>query len=139
MKPIRRFHRFLIAFLLITICSAVSTVCLMAQDAPAPAPNSIGDTAATVAAPFIVSFATNHSWVLTILSVVGIMRVIFKPLISFLEAAVKATPTSADDAFLAKCEGSVAYRWFAWGLDWLGSIKHPGSPTTNPALTAQGK
>ncbi len=91
------------------------------------------DTAAAAAVPFIVSFAQTHPWLVTFLAIVATLRIVFKPIVSVVELIVKSTPSTADDAFVAKAEASTAFKIFAWGLDYLGSIKVGPQFTAAPA------
>ena len=97
----------------------------------------IADVGKDVATPIIVSMAAKYTWIVTILTVLGIIRFVMKPVMTCVEAVIHATPTDVDDKFLTKCQGSVLYRWFFWVLDWLGSVKPSGTTTTNPILTAK--
>ncbi|MGN6642891.1 MAG: hypothetical protein ACTHKU_07815 [Verrucomicrobiota bacterium] len=135
-----KYLRSIIAFTLLAVLLTFLSSSVFAQDVGTNSVPVIGspDNAAAVATPFIVSFVAKYTWLATVFMVIGVLRFFAKPLITLVEAYVKATPSTTDDAFLAKCEASVIYRWFWWGLDWLGSIKPFGASTTNPALTKQG-
>lgn len=61
----------------------------------------------------------------SVVGVVGILRLIFKPLFSFFHSYVLATPTSRDDEFLVKVEKSKFYSVIVFLLDYIGSIKLP--------------
>jgi hypothetical protein len=140
MKIQLRHIRLLWIIALVAFIGLVQPVVLLAQDVGTNAIPIIGtpNAAASMATPFIVSLANKYTIIVSILVVVGIMRMIFKPIMSLIESIVKATPSDKDDLFLSKCEASAWYRWLWWVLDWLGSIKPPGSSTTNPAITKQG-
>jgi hypothetical protein len=56
---------------------------------------------------------------------VGALRLIFKPLFSFLHSVVDATPTPKDNELLAKAEGSKLMSVISYALDYLASIKLP--------------
>jgi len=94
------------------------------------------DAASAAAVPFIVSFAEKYPWLVTALAVIATLRLIFKPVMSGIEAIVKATPSTTDDEFVAKAEASRAFKIFAWGLDYLGSIKVGPQFTAKPGETA---
>lgn len=81
------------------------------------------ETAAAVAQPFIVGFAQKHPWLLTVLAAIATLRLVFKPIMSAVEAYVKSTPSTGDDEFVARARHSPAFKAFAWLLDYLGSIK----------------
>jgi hypothetical protein len=57
---------------------------------------------------------------------VGIARLIFKPLMVFLQAVVEATPSQSDNVLLQKVMESKIYKGWAFVLDYLASIKLPG-------------
>lgn len=59
----------------------------------------------------------------SIAAVVGFFRLVCKPIMTILQAAVEQTETKTDDLILEKVLGSRAYSIFKWVLDYLGSIK----------------
>lgn len=59
----------------------------------------------------------------SIVGVVGILRLLLKPLFSFFHSFVLATPTPKDDALLSTVETSKTYSIVAFLLDYIGSIK----------------
>jgi hypothetical protein len=61
----------------------------------------------------------------SVLMVVGVLRVINKPLFAFARTFVASTPSLKDDAVLAQIEGSKVYKSISFILDWFGSIKLP--------------
>lgn len=87
------------------------------------------DPAAAVASPpdadwlnGLLVWATGaHPWVITVLLVMGLLRVCLKPVFSFLHMAAAGHPAQA--ALLEKLENSMALQVFAWLLDWVASIK----------------
>ncbi|MBX3736724.1 MAG: hypothetical protein KF715_08550 [Candidatus Didemnitutus sp.] len=91
------------------------------------------DTAAAIAAPFIVTFAAKYPWVLTLLAVMGGLRFFFKPVVSLVEAYVRSTPQKTDDEYFDKVEHSAAFKIIAWALDFFASVK------VGPQFTAQPK
>ncbi len=105
-----------------------------AADQSAAVVNAALDTAAVVAQPFIVGLAAKHPWLVSLLAVVATLRLVFKPIMSAVEAYVKSTPSATDDEWVAKAQHSPAFRAFAWVLDYLGSIKvGPRLPERPPA------
>lgn len=77
--------------------------------------------------PLLESLAGKYGIVVQVLTVIGSLRVVFKPLFSFLRAVAGETKTQKDDLFLDKVEGSKIYSSISWALDFIGSIKLPGS------------
>lgn len=64
-------------------------------------------------------------FIASVLMLIGVLRLINKPLFAFLHAFVLATPTTKDDEALNKVEQSKFYLTVVFILDWLGSIKLP--------------
>jgi len=74
-------------------------------------------------AAFILQFATNHPYILTILMVIGSLRAILKPLFALARAYTQSTETKADDELVDKVEQSKAYKALVFVLDWFASVK----------------
>lgn len=70
-------------------------------------------------------FVSQYPIIATILMVVGVARLVNKPLFSFLRTYVQATPTPNDDRVLDKVEASKAYKVLSYILDLTASIKLP--------------
>ncbi|PTX95755.1 hypothetical protein [Opitutus sp. ER46] len=127
------FFAFLVGLLCVFIAPAQADTAVAASTSAVT--SATLDTAAAVATPFIVSFASSHPWLVTVLTIIATMRLIFKPVMSVVQAYVKSTASQTDDAALAKVETSTAYKIAAWLLDYLGSIKVSTSPAVKPADT----
>jgi predicted neutral ceramidase superfamily lipid hydrolase len=114
-----------------------------AQEAVATLPNldaagnAIVSVASAAATPFIVSFAQEHPWLVTLLAAIATLRLVFKPIISVAEAYVRSTPSTADDAWLNRAQHSKAFKIAAWLLDYLGSIKVGPQFTAKPGEAAK--
>jgi hypothetical protein len=93
--------------------------------------SSLSSAPATTAPDAIANFLTplvvKFPWIASIVSVLGIARLILKPLFTFLHTVVQATPSLKDDELLLKTEESKAFKWVVFGLDYVFSIKliHP--------------
>lgn len=61
----------------------------------------------------------------TILAIIGGFRVIFKPLMTYIEAKVAESPSKEDDKKLEAVEKSGLYKAVAFILDYTASIKLP--------------
>jgi len=72
-----------------------------------------------------VEFLAKYPIFGSIVGVVGILRLIMKPLFSFFREFVLATPSDRDDAFLNKVEGSKIYSFIVFLVDYISSIKLP--------------
>jgi hypothetical protein len=88
-----------------------------AQGASAPA--NAADAAPTGLADWVIKWP----WLSTVIMVIGVLRVIAKPIMTLIESTVKATPSSADDAAWAKVYASLPFTWFCWLLNYTASIK----------------
>jgi hypothetical protein len=71
----------------------------------------------------IVNFAANYPIFVVIASVIGILRIINKPLFALLHAIASITKSEKDNEILAKVESSKAYALFCYLLDYVASIK----------------
>lgn len=68
----------------------------------------------------------SHDWqslYIVIVSLVGTLRLINKPLFALAHKFVKLTPFHIDDLVLEKVESSFFYKAFLFVLDWFASIK----------------
>jgi len=74
---------------------------------------------------FIVSMAGKYPIVVTLVSVIGVMRLAFKPLFVFLHSVADAIPGDADNKLLDNVEKSKAYEIVKFVLDLFASIKLP--------------
>ena len=105
--------------------------------APAALAAETGDTVAAAGdttVPWLDSIVTQYPWLATVLIVIGACRVVAKPLMSLAHTFAAYTPTTKDDAIVAKVEASWAWRAFCWLLDWTASVKiGTQRPTTQPA------
>lgn len=63
------------------------------------------------------------SVVLTVLSVVGILRLVLKPLMTILHSVAAATETDKDNKIIEQVEGSKIWNGLLWVLDYLASVK----------------
>jgi hypothetical protein len=85
---------------------------------------------------FIAEMVAKYPTLAAIVVVVGIMRIIAKPLMTFLHSVVQATPSDWDDKLLAKVEASKWLKWLLWALDYAASIKviHPDTKKNDNGL-----
>ena len=98
-------------------------------------PVAVSVLSTEAAQPFIVALAVKFPWLVSLFAVIATARLVFKPIMTAVEAYVKATPCTGDDVLLDRVEHSTAYRVFAWLLDYLGSIKV--GPQRTPTVTMQ--
>ena len=72
---------------------------------------------------FILEMAMKYPFILTFLSAMGFLRMIFKPTLSFAREVVTATKTKSDDAVMDKVEASKITKAVLYCLDFFASIK----------------
>jgi len=81
----------------------------------------------------MISIATKYPQALAVLSAIGILRAINKPLFALARSLVSATETKSDDQVLDQVEQSKLYKGFCFLLDYLMSIKiQPPAPPAQP-------
>ncbi len=73
----------------------------------------------------LASLVANYPFVMSVVAIVGALRLVIKPIMALLHAVAAQTPTKADDEALAKLTQSKLYAGFLFVLDWLASIKKP--------------
>lgn len=73
--------------------------------------------------PLLQTYAGKYPMIVSIFAFMGLFRTLFKPLMTFLHAIVKATPSVKDDEKLREFEASKAYRVLQFLMDWIFSIK----------------
>lgn len=76
-------------------------------------------------AALILQLAEKYPAVIAVVSVIGVLRVIFKPIMSVIEAYIAYTPDKGDDAKLEEVKSSKVYKAVAFVLDWFASVKLP--------------
>jgi hypothetical protein len=74
---------------------------------------------------FILNFIAEYPIASSVLVVVGVLRAIFKPIMTAIEAVVAATPTQKDDLALEKAKASKLYLALVWFIDYIASVKLP--------------
>lgn len=72
---------------------------------------------------FVEPLVVKYPVLATVLMLIGILRAIFKPIVTYLENRAAATPDTADDEKIKAVEASGWYRALAWVLDFGASIK----------------
>lgn len=76
-------------------------------------------------APMLEAGAGKYGWLVQILTVVGVMRLMFKPIMTVVQTIINLTPSVSDDAFLAKVMDNWFYKAAVYIVDWTASIKLP--------------
>lgn len=101
---------------------------LVAVSAPVavvgPIPSAAaGDDLTAVLVSVLDPLVVKYPWLSMAFLVIGLLRTLFKPLVSWLEARAAATPDPTDDEKLRAAEASWWFRALAWLLDFTASIK----------------
>lgn len=71
----------------------------------------------------IAAFIGSNGYAIQILSIIGLLRLLVKPISEIAHAYVAYTKSESDDAFLDKIIKSSLYSKFIFILDYLTSIK----------------
>lgn len=71
----------------------------------------------------LVKLTIQYPWIVGIFSLMGALRMILKPAMTWLHGYVAKTETKADDELLEKVEHSKTFIVLAWVVDTLTSIK----------------
>lgn len=72
---------------------------------------------------FIIDLAVKFPWVMVVISIIGVLSIVVKPLMSIIGNVVKETKSQKDDLVFEKVENSKIYKGFIYVLDWFASIK----------------
>lgn len=75
--------------------------------------------------PLLETLAGSNGLVLQVISIVGTVRLIMKPIMTMLHAVVDSTPSPADNAVLDGVEKSKLFSAVTFILDYILSIKLP--------------
>lgn len=118
-------------FVLTVFTLAVIDVCMMsmmlyAQDVVAPAPSDPTVVLGGIfpwLTPIAEGLLGKYGWAAAGVMWVGVLRSIFKPVFSAWHTVVSATPSTKDDLFLQKVEGSMVLKTVLYVLDWVASWK----------------
>jgi len=71
----------------------------------------------------LIGLVAKYPVIASILSILGLIRLIVKPIMEIIKAYVAYTPNKEDDSFVNKVIASPVYNKFLFVLDWLFSIK----------------
>lgn len=73
----------------------------------------------------IMDFLVQYPFFATVVTWVGVLRLVMKPLQNFLLSLVEAIPGEKDNEILKAIMESKVYKAIAYALDWFGSVKLP--------------
>jgi hypothetical protein len=71
----------------------------------------------------VAQLMVQYPWIATIFMVIGVIRVIVKPLMELAKSVAASTPTTKDDAAIAGIESGKIYKTILFVIDWLFSLK----------------
>ena len=71
----------------------------------------------------VAQLMVQFPWIATILMVVGVIRLVVKPLMELAKSVAASTPSTKDDAVIAGVESNKIYKTFLFVIDWLFSLK----------------
>ena len=97
----------------------------MAAFAEEPAVPGWVDGLAAFLKPQLEALAGQYPVLATVLFIIGVARLVLKPLFSILRTIVEATPSASDNLILDQVEKSAPMRAGMYVLDWLFSVKLP--------------
>lgn len=87
---------------------------------------------------WLIDTVINSPWLSTAFMMMGIFRVVFKPLVTMLDKAVLETPSQEDDSIWNGIKGSKPFRFVLWLVDLFTSVKLlTPAKTTNPNTAPQ--
>jgi hypothetical protein len=81
------------------------------------------DQLSVILAPLLSAYIGDFGWAVQVVSVVGTLRLFFKPIMAGIETAVKASESNSDDIILGKVQGNSIYKGFIFLIDLLSSVK----------------
>jgi len=81
----------------------------------------------TVGSWFLI-FLSEYPAFAMVVTLIGFLRLIMKPVMTIAQAYVKMTPYDSDDKWLADVEQSKGYKLFVYLMDWVLSVKMPEKP-----------
>lgn len=73
----------------------------------------------------ILDLVKDYPMMASIFMIIGVLRSIFKPLMTLLHSYVDATPSEKDNASLEKLKASKVFAALVWFIDYSSSIKLP--------------
>ena len=93
-----------------------------AQDVATAAPQ-IALPPPGVVQPYFDALSGKFGWLLTAVTIIGSLRILFKPIFAVAHNIADATTTTKDNEILDKVEQSKVTKAVCFALDWVGSIK----------------
>jgi hypothetical protein len=75
--------------------------------------------------PMIEAYSGQLGGAIQVITIIGSLRLLIKPVMGLIEAYVLITPSKEDDLFPAKIKDNKIYKSIVYLLDWLASLKLP--------------
>ena len=75
----------------------------------------------------LMGLSVKYPIVMSVVLLVGVLRAINKPLFALARAFADATKSELDNKLIDDVEKSKIYKGVCFVLDWLGSVKLPGT------------
>jgi hypothetical protein len=73
--------------------------------------------------PILEAYSGSLGGAVQIITIIGSLRLLLKPLMGLLEAFVTITPSKTDDLLPEKIKDNKVYKSVVYLLDWLASLK----------------
>lgn len=73
--------------------------------------------------PLLEAYGGQLGFLVQLVSIVGTLRLLFKPVMSIIDVVVKLTPSESDDDLADRIEQNKVVKSVLYVLDWLASIK----------------
>ena len=71
----------------------------------------------------VAQLMVQFPWIATIFMVIGVIRVVVKPLMELAKSVAASTPSAKDDAVVASLESNKTYKTLLFVIDWIFSLK----------------
>ena len=71
----------------------------------------------------VAQLMVQFPWIATIFMVIGVIRVVVKPLMELAKSIAASTPSTKDDAAVASLESNKIYKTVLFVIDWIFSLK----------------
>lgn len=73
--------------------------------------------------PLVEAYAGKLGFMLQLVSIIGTLRLLFKPIVSVVDVVVKLTPSKSDDNLASDIENNKVVKAILYVIDWLTSLK----------------
>jgi hypothetical protein len=71
----------------------------------------------------VAQLMVQFPWIATIFMVIGVIRVVVKPLMELAKSVAASTASAKDDAAVASLESNKIYKTVLFVIDWIFSLK----------------